>query len=120
MWLWSRQQGVFSHQTALVLHELSDTQPSKNHVTLPSAWRPRRIRPPASTVLHHADLDADARAGLGPIPVTTPLRTIEDASADSLEIPWIVQACKAGTRKGLFSAAEANRAIARGQARNSS
>src|ERR1043166_4989525 len=29
VWLWSDRQGVFSHQTALGLHELSDILPSK-------------------------------------------------------------------------------------------
>src|SRR5690349_25003862 len=36
IWLWSERQGVFSHQTALSLHGLSDVLPSKSHLTVPA------------------------------------------------------------------------------------
>jgi hypothetical protein len=35
-WLWSDKQGVFSHQTALALHGLSDTLSAKAHLSLPT------------------------------------------------------------------------------------
>src|SRR5688572_30913165 len=41
IWLWSEQAGVFSHETALGLHDLSDALPAKLHLTLPRAWRSR-------------------------------------------------------------------------------
>ena len=31
--------GVFSHDTALALHELSDALPARAHLTLPASWR---------------------------------------------------------------------------------
>lgn len=46
LWLWSQQQGVFSHETALMLHDLSDALPAKLHMTVPSAWSERRLRLP--------------------------------------------------------------------------
>jgi predicted transcriptional regulator of viral defense system len=52
LWLWSGQPGVFSHETALMLHDLSDALPSKAHLTLPSDWRTRRLRVPKGVVLH--------------------------------------------------------------------
>ena len=42
--LLSQQHGVFSHETALMLHSLSDVLLSTIHLTLPSAWRHRRLR----------------------------------------------------------------------------
>src|SRR6266404_5160662 len=33
VWLWSDHTGVFSHQTALSLHGLSDVMPHRTHVT---------------------------------------------------------------------------------------
>src|SRR5687767_543553 len=39
VWLWADRAGVFSHQTALFLHGLSDVLPSRLHLTLPLAWR---------------------------------------------------------------------------------
>ncbi len=45
-WLWSEQAGVFSHHTALALHDLSDAPRGKVHLTLPATWRLRRHRVP--------------------------------------------------------------------------
>src|SRR5437867_3436419 len=38
VWLWSVRQGVFSYQTALGLHGLSDALPSKIHLSAPASW----------------------------------------------------------------------------------
>src|SRR5262245_47209826 len=56
LWLWTQQQGVLSHQTALALHNLSDVLPSRVHLTVPTAWRGRRLRVPRGVVLHHANV----------------------------------------------------------------
>ena len=37
-WLWSDRAGVFSHDTALALHNLSDALPAHLHMTLPATW----------------------------------------------------------------------------------
>src|SRR5690349_15577310 len=55
-WLWSDRLGVFSHETALLLHELSDALPARQHMTVPSAWARRRLRVPKNLILHFADL----------------------------------------------------------------
>jgi predicted transcriptional regulator of viral defense system len=34
IWLWSEHAGVFSHETALLLHDLGGVLPSKVHLTL--------------------------------------------------------------------------------------
>ena len=113
IWLWTTQLGVFSHVTALALHELSDALPPRHHVTVPLAWRARRLRTPHGVVLHYADLRADERTWSGPVPVTTPLRTLEDAARDALDANWIAQATEQGVRRGLFLRGDATRAIAR-------
>jgi len=60
VWLWSEHMGVFSHQTALALHDLSDVLPSQVHLTLPNTWRSRRLRVPEGVVLHYGDVaDSD-------------------------------------------------------------
>src|ERR1700679_2881352 len=58
--LWSRNrgevtQGVYSHQTALSLHDLSDVMPAKVHMTVPRSFR-RNSEIPCVLVLHFADL----------------------------------------------------------------
>ena len=66
--LWSRNrkeeiEGVYSHQTALSLHELSDLNPAKLHMTVPTHFR-RNSRVPGIVVLHFADLPAtDVQTG---------------------------------------------------------
>lgn len=39
LWLWAEGEGVFSHETALSLHELSDALPATRHMIVPSSWR---------------------------------------------------------------------------------
>ena len=84
VWLWSEQEGVFSHQTALALHDLSDVLPSQVHLTLPDAWRKRRLRVPDGVVPHYGDVPESGRQWFGPIPATVPLRTLEDCAAEHL------------------------------------
>jgi predicted transcriptional regulator of viral defense system len=43
-WLWSKNregvsQGVYRHETALSLHDLTDLMPSKLHMTVPKSFR---------------------------------------------------------------------------------
>jgi predicted transcriptional regulator of viral defense system len=57
--LWSRNragapEGVYSHQTALSIHELSDVNPAKLHMTVPAAFR-RRAKTPKILLLHRAN-----------------------------------------------------------------
>jgi predicted transcriptional regulator of viral defense system len=96
IWLWSGRAGVFSHQTALALHELSDVLPAKIHLTVPSAWRSRRLRMPKGVVLYHHDVSDAERAWFGPVPVTTPLRTLDDCARDGLARGLLRQAERRG------------------------
>jgi len=106
--LWSRNragepEGVYSHQTALSIHELSDVNPAKLHMTVPAAFR-RRAKPPKILVLHRASLDEkdiEQRQGFA---VTRPLRAIVDvASAESASRDIIEQALTQGRQRGLIT-----------------
>ncbi len=85
LWLWSEQKGVFSHQTALALQDLSDILPSQVHLTLPESWQRRRLRVPDKVVLHFAEVSEDETKWIGPIPVTGPLRTLNDCVQGDIE-----------------------------------
>jgi predicted transcriptional regulator of viral defense system len=102
-WLWSQQEGVFSHQTALALHNLSDVLPSQLHLTLPLAWRSRRLRVPEGVVLHFGDLEERERVWVGPVPVTAPLRTLGDCAAAHLQPDLIRDAARSALARGLVS-----------------
>jgi predicted transcriptional regulator of viral defense system len=86
-WLWSRNredvpQGVYSHETALSLHELSDAMPAKLHMTVPKTFR-RMAATPRAIVLHRGDLAPADIGTLDGVPVTTPFRTVLYAKIDS-------------------------------------
>ena len=105
-WLWSDRQGVVSYETALLLNGLSDVLPARVDITVPASWRRRRARVPAIVRLHHADVPDADRAWSGPVPVTTPLRTLVDCVADHVEPDLVAQAVRDGLRRGLFTERE--------------
>jgi predicted transcriptional regulator of viral defense system len=109
--LWSRNrtgepEGVYSHQTALSIHELSDVNPAKLHLTIPKTFR-RSAKVPTILVLHHANLnekDIERRQGFA---VTRPLRTIADlATAESVARDIVEQALTEGRQRGLITVRE--------------
>lgn len=109
--LWSRNregrpEGIYSHQTALSIHELSDVNPAKLHMTVPAAFR-RTAKPPNVLVLHRSNLnpkDIELRQGFA---VTRPLRTIADlAVAESTARDLVQQALMEGRRSGVITARE--------------
>ena len=109
--LWSRNragetEGVYSHQTALSIHELSDVNPTKLHMTVPTAFR-RRAKLPKILALHRASLDekeVEQRQGFA---VTRPLRAIADlVAAESVSRDIVEQALTEGRQRGLLSVRE--------------
>lgn len=100
-WLWSEQAGVVSHQTALALHDLSDTLPAHLHLTLPASWKKRRFRVPEGIVLHHADVEPTDRAWFGAVPTTHPRRTLSDCALEGLSPELLRQATLQALRRGL-------------------
>jgi predicted transcriptional regulator of viral defense system len=104
--LWSRNrqdepQGVFSHATALTLHDLSDVMPAKLDMTVPPGFR-RMAAIPDVLRLHHARLGALDVQTIDGVRVTTPLRTLIDVIADGVIAPeFQVQAVDQAVRRGL-------------------
>lgn len=105
-WLWSDQQGVVSHESALLLHGLSDTLPARIDLTVPSSWRHRRIKVPPIVRLHHADLTEADATWRGPVRITKPLRTVLDCFADNVQPDLVDQAVQEGLSRGLFTERE--------------
>lgn len=106
--LWSRNrddepQGVYSHQTALSLYDLSDLMPEKLHLTVPRTFR-RQAAIPAALVLHYDDLPAaeiDEREGYR---VTRVVRALIDVSRCSeVSEDFVVQAFDEARARGLLT-----------------
>ncbi len=106
IWLWSERRGVFSHQTALGLHGLSDVLPSKIHLSVPATWSSRRLRVPAGVIVHHADVAKSERSWFGAVPATSPSRTLEDCSHDKISPDLLRQAARDALARGLVGKRE--------------
>ncbi len=109
--LWSRDQndvpqGVFSHQTALSINDLSDLMPSKLHMTVPRKFR-KGSKIPAILRLHFADLaphEILERAGYR---ITRPIKTILDLiDAQEISDDLIVQGFSEARERGLITERE--------------
>ena len=117
LWLWSDRAGVFSHETALMLHELSDVLPARAHLTVPAKWRRRRLQLPDGVVLHYADVPKRDRAWVGAVPVTSPARTLADCAADYVSPDFLSPAISQALARGMVSRPQATaveRAVATG------
>lgn len=106
IWLWSERQGVFSHQTALALHGLSDVLPSKIHLSVPASWSSRRLRVPDGVVVHHADVPKSERSWFAVVPATSPSRTLADCSRDKISPELLRQAARDALARGLVAKRE--------------
>ncbi|HSX38439.1 MAG TPA: type IV toxin-antitoxin system AbiEi family antitoxin domain-containing protein [Chlamydiales bacterium] len=106
--LWSRNkqgipQGIWSHETALDIHELSDIMPAKMHMSVPIGFR-KKIETPKILHLHFVNLiesNIETRQGFK---VTTPLQTLIDV-IDEGTVPreQIIQAIQEALQRGLIS-----------------
>ena len=101
LWLWTEKAGVFSHETALQLHGLSDALPARHHVTVPMSWRRRRLRVPAEVALHFGDLGPPDVAWHGPVPITAPLRTLLDCATSNVQPDMLDAAIAQAIARGL-------------------
>ena len=109
--LWSRNrgetaQGVYSHQTALSLHDLSDVMPSKLHMIVPRSFR-RNSEIPRVLVLHFADLPQSHIGVVHGVRVTRPMQTILDL-LEGGEVPpaTLQRALCEGLQRGLVRRSE--------------
>jgi len=105
-WLWSERTAVFSHQTALEVHGLSDALKPDVELSLPAEWSSRRLRVPEGLVLHHADIPSSDRTWFGAVPVTTVRRTLEDCARDAIDPGLLRQAAQQALRRGVVTRAE--------------
>jgi predicted transcriptional regulator of viral defense system len=102
IWLWSEREGVFSHETALMLHNLSDALPRKVFLTLPRGWAKRRLRLPKGVLVHFADVPKSDRSEIGPLPITKVHRTLLDC-IDAHVSPELVEAAlRQARQRGLL------------------
>ncbi len=111
IWLWSKTEGVFGHETALLLHELSDALPATIHLNVPLSWQQRRLRTPRGVRLTYAAVPQKDRTWHGAVPITKPARTLRDVAAAEAPPDIVADAYHQGLRRGLFTKAEVPEAV---------
>jgi predicted transcriptional regulator of viral defense system len=99
-------QGVYSHETALALFELSDLQPEKLHLTVPRGYR-RHGTIPKVLHLHHANIKGSEYEERMGYRVTKPFRTIADiVRAGTISPEFIKQAVQQALDRGNLTQAQ--------------
>lgn len=103
VWLWTEHAGVFSHETALSLLDLSDVLPSRIHVSVPTKESVRRRAVPENVVLHFADIPSTERTWLANVPSTTAKRTLVDCAMAGVSPEFVLAASEQAVRRGLVA-----------------
>jgi len=99
-------QGVYSHETALSLFELSDVQPVKHHMTVPRGYR-RHSEIPKVLHLHHSIIEPSEFEERDGYRVTKPYRTFVDlVKSMTLSPEFIKQAVKQAIGRGYLTHAK--------------
>lgn len=97
--LWSGHRGVVSHDSALTVHDLSDVNPSRVHLTVPAGFR----AVDDAVVVHVAELrDVDVESR-GAWSVTTPSRTLVDIAGSDLSQELVDSAVAEALVRGLIT-----------------
>lgn len=96
-------QGVFSHQTALAIHDFSDVMPAKYHLSVPKGFR-KYHPPPDNLVLHFTKIEPPEILEFEGYRVTTPEKTIHDILLDErISQEVVAQAIRDGIERGVIS-----------------
>jgi len=99
-------QGVFSHETALAIYELSDVQSEKLHLTVPRGFR-RHSGVPSILKLHYGDVKPSEFEDRHGFRVTKPYRTIIDIiRAMRISPEFIQNAVRVSLDKGYLTVAQ--------------
>jgi predicted transcriptional regulator of viral defense system len=97
--LWSRDTAVISHQSALIVHDLSDVNPDHVHLTVPPGFRASD----PTVVLHCALLDESDIEDREGYRVTTVERALLDSAGSDITQEQLDSAVSEALDRGLVS-----------------
>lgn len=97
--LWSRGQGVVSHETALAVHGIGEFESARVHLTVPPGFTRRS----SALSLHRADLPADDVLDRTGFRVTTPVRSLVDVAGSRPDEDQLARAIEEAREGGLLT-----------------
>lgn len=100
-YLWSREMGVISHQSALSLYDLSDDLPKQVNLTYPPNESLPPQPPPEWVRLHRKHVPDEDRNWYSAVQVTSPERTLVDVAIAGFTPELFHQALDEARRKKL-------------------
>jgi predicted transcriptional regulator of viral defense system len=98
---WTLGRGVVSHESALLMHGLSDVNPSRVHLTVPRDNHPRAAGGDLYRLRRRTLADGEVTE-VGGIPTTTIERTIRDCLADGTDPHQLRLAIDRAEAEGLI------------------
>jgi predicted transcriptional regulator of viral defense system len=101
--LWAAGRGVISHDSALVVHELCDINPTHVHLTIPTSYRISRAGA-NRYVIHRTDLTDTEITRIEAVTVTTITRTLHD-TIHTVPTYLVRQAIETARRRGAITTA---------------
>lgn len=97
--VWSGGQGVVSHESALAVHDLSDVNPARVHLTVPAGFRASD----SALELHRGGVTADEAEQRSGWRVTTPMRTLVDVAGSGTPLEIVEDAFADALERGLVT-----------------
>lgn len=94
-------EAVLSHETALAIHDISDINPSRYHVTIPRGHRIRRSDNDRY-VIHVQRLEAHQLTWWQQMPIVTPTTAVEQCLTYGTPTYLLRQALDRGSRTGAI------------------
>jgi len=107
---WARGRAVVSHESALILHRLSDVNPSAVHLTAPLDNHPR-AQGSGSVRIHRRTLPSSDVTTVQGLPVTTVTRTLADCLALGTDPAQIRLAIRQARQSGSLTVEEARKVL---------
>lgn len=104
---WAASRGVVSHDSALLVHELCDINPSAVHITIPPSYRISRAGGERYEV-HRADLSDRDITRINAVVLTSIPRTLTDSVGHAPEY-LVRQAIDTAAGRGAITPAERDR-----------
>lgn len=104
--LWPDGRGQISHESALELYGISDVNPDKINVTVPTAYRTHRELP-RLYVLHRENLPPRERGSFEGIPVVSAAKAIRQLAERHVRPSLLRQAIDEGVEGGWLRRSEA-------------